>query len=68
MKKSVALLTLALVLVCPPCVFGDHIPPMNPTPPSGSTTQPSHEDHASEVAEVAVATTVQVILNVIARR
>jgi hypothetical protein len=67
MKKSLALVTLALVLACPPCAFGDHIPPMNPNPPSGSTTQPSHEDHASPVAEAAVSTAVQVILSLIAR-
>ena len=66
MKKLLMPVVLALVLVCAPSVFADHIPPMGSATSASSNAQPAHEDHSSETAHAAVSTAVQVILNLIA--
>lgn len=66
MKKLLAPLSLALVLICAPSVLADHIPPMGSATSHSSSAQPTHEERASETAHAAVSTAVQVILNLIA--
>ena len=66
MKKVLtSFLITTVLLVCAPCAFAEHIPPMNPGTPPSSASRPAHEDHASETADAAVAKAVQVILNLI---
>lgn len=66
MKKSLFALSVVLVLACAPVALAEHIPPVGADPPSSSTVQSTHEDHASATADAAVSTAVQVILNLIA--